>query len=534
MKRIKKYISLLASVILILALTGCSVVDIAKVTEQIGKSQTEATEDYEDREEPAKKDSTEEKKTENSESESGTETKAEPEELGEEAENEETEEKELSGNDSETPEEKKSVKPASLGSNTGEFGNDIPEIETSDLLEYRRCTLLESTGLIAVVEKGDNQYKLCDPEQNVLAEGCLYLDDNNGFVTFAKSEGDNTLGLLDKTGEEVIPDKYGVIDVYNEHWVCATVLTPGTDSEYDYKTFTGKYYLIDAVDVYFDGKKVKTFDRREIDRVYAYGKYLLFTDRDDGLHFCDSKMNEAEQKYDNCYVEYYEDRNGKIWHLGSGTEAFVPGCTLTPDDVDTCVYNKKGSLLDLQGNKIADTSNYSVVYTFYDGYAAVRNSADKNGIIREDGTLISECIFDEINMFPAVIKSGYVPAVLDGKFVIVSLRDGSYVESGFHKDSVKSAYAPFASKVGDDGKFIIFSGHGKIDKTFDKATVNIDGFRFVRIEENGSAGAVDMDGNYIIKPDGTYQDAFDMSISEDGTVIVGRNEDGYYIYRLTY
>lgn len=522
MKGIKKTAPIILSMLLILVMTGCVASDAIRTAENTKNSPMAAS-------------------TEATTEAAAEESKSDPIEESEAKVPEESEKTEESIKETETVKEteaaetKESAAPAYSGDKDDPFGNDIPVVDKSELLDLRRCTLLESSGLLAIVEKGDNQYKLCDPKMNVLAEDSyIYLDDNNGFVTFAKNDGDNTLGLLDRTGRVTVPDKYGVIDVYNDHWVCAIVLTPGTDSEYDYRTFGGKYFLIDTVDLYFDGEKVKTLSRAEIDDIHVFGKYILFTDRDGGLHFCDSKMNETEPKYDNCYVEYYEDRNGKIWHLGSGTQAFTPECTLTPDDVDVCVYNKDGKLLDLQGNELADTSGYSVVYTFYDGYASIRDNGKKYGIIREDGTLISDCVFDEINMYEKVPRSGYVPAVLDGKFVIVSLRDGSYVETGYAKESMKSAYAPFASKVGDDGKYTLFSGLGKIDRTFDKATVNIDGLKFTRIQEGDGAGAVDMNGDYIIEPDGTYNDAYDMSLSDDGTVIVGAAEDGYYIYRLEY
>lgn len=49
---------------------------------------------------------------------------------------------------------------------------------------------------------------------------------------------------------------------------------------------------------------------------------------------------------------------------------------------------------------------------------------------------------------------------------------------------------------------------------------------------NGAAGVVDLAGNVLIPFDGTFEDTYDLDISDDGTLACGMTDDGYMVYKL--
>ena len=411
------------------------------------------------------------------------------------------------------------------------------KVQASDVYDVSEIKVLPSTNNLRFRESFGSYYQLMDADMNVISDKpFIYLEDEKGFLLYALEEGVNTTGVMDAQGNVVVPAQYGTISIESDKWILAISLAESDERNYDYFGIGGGYYLLDHVDVYYCGTQVGTFTRDEYDSADAYGDYLYVNPRiGDAVSF-NKEFVKAEPRDKNNFEEYKRDfSTNMIWHLGSGTAAFTAECTLTPEEVETAVYNLNGALYDLQGNVVCSTADYSAINPFIGGYAVTSKSNNKCGIIAADGTEIAECIYDKINLFEDYVKSGYAQAILDGKFCFICLADGNVIKTDFAKDVLKDASSPFATKVQDDGTYRLISAKcGLLPDSFSEVGSIYSVSPIVCVGNGESFGVINLDGEYLVPCDGTYMNKYSLTYSDDGSIIVGETSDGYIVYHITY
>ena len=409
-------------------------------------------------------------------------------------------------------------------------------------IKARNMSLNEAANTL-IVQNEDRTYQVMDAEGNMLSDAYRDMNLRNGFFRVANEDGINNLGLLDGKGQLIIPPEYGDVDVLSDLWQYAVVLTEATSENYDYKAFGGKgFYLIDHVDIYYRGGKAGSLNRMEWKSASVYGDYLRVQNRDGNYVFYNREMQPSAREA-NGGSEYDEDyRNKIIWHQGSGQQAFTSSCTLTPEEVVQDLRVEKGSVLDLQGNVIGDVSAYKSASAPVEGYIKVRNGADLYGVTDRNGREILPCAYDMLlTDYRGTAETGYVYAEKGGKGGYVNLETGEEAGFIYSKDAIDTRYACYA-KVNDlDGSIIVISAAvGKLPVQYKElrsyyATRGIHHRMAIVQDMQDRAGVIGLLGEEIVPLDGTFTSAYDLSISNDGSLILGRQNYGSYIlYQVHY
>ncbi len=347
-------------------------------------------------------------------------------------------------------------------------------------------------------------------------------------------------GMLAGDGSIVVPVHYGDVQSISDRWKIGIVLKPANSDNYDYQrigsNFNNVYYLIDCVDFYHKSKLVGTLSRAEWKYAKAYGDYLLVQDREDNYFFYTpdlQKMDRLEivkRKNDWGDTSEYYSYDGKIWHQGSGQLAFVPECTLTPDEVQQKYMYRNGTVLDLQGNIVCELGNYqSVDLRFVTGSIfPVRDQSLKYGYCDLAGNQIVPCIYDDLETygFAGIETIGYAYAKRDGKAGFVNIRTGE--ETGFdYSSKVCKGYQGFLTVTDLDGSLIVYTAAagrlaGKYQEVFAPYKDASNPLAVVR-DDSGRIGVVNIYGEWIIPLDAGFheKDCRIDQVSDDGTVLLG-------------
>lgn len=409
------------------------------------------------------------------------------------------------------------------------------EVKDSYTIKDAYVTMNKDNGMLLVQSKQDGCYTLMTSAgRPVTSEKYIYMKVNYGLFEVATSSGLNVIGLIDETGREVMPMRYGDIVYVSDRWQMGVVLENATSDHYDYKSGDGSsFYLVGAYDVYFDGVKVGSLGRTDYKRAYAYGAYLYVSDEEGNEKYYNSQMVASD--YAGSYItnEYDETRDG-VYHCGSGQRAFVAGCTLTADEVELDIMQVDGRFVDLQGNVLfAADAKYDYISDFEGDYAKTSMNG-KHGLIDRTGREVLACEYDEIGMLDGYMEGGYQICVKDGKVGYVSADGEVTCEFKYASSAVQSTYKMPATSLSDlDGSVIVLTGAaGELEQRY--STVSLSGTNgcplFAAEIEEGKAGVVDMYGNAVIPMDGTYDSCYDFTISEDGTVVLVR--DASYVYHV--
>ena len=413
-----------------------------------------------------------------------------------------------------------------------------------DTGDFRSITLNPFNNRLVLCRQGSgfSYYTMIDNNGNKLTDkDYIYMSDENEFFEVATENKLNNFGLIDANGAEVIPMQYGDIKYLSSRWQLGVVLEPATADNYDYKSslFSSEknYYLVTAYDVYYCGKLIGSLGRTDYDNAYAYGAYLYIEDKEGNYTFYDCEFNKSDYQSDRYYGSEFDSNE---WHCGSNQQAFAPGCTLASDEVEQDIIYNNGQFFDLQGNCIATTVNsYDTVYDFKGDYAMVYHDG-KFGIINRNGEEVVPCLYDSIEGSDSYLEGGYIGVIKDDKFGYVDAQGNETTEFKYNRDIVDGRYGPFATVKNLDGKIIVISAAiGELPVTYDDVEyVSMDqsGRQICAVENDGKAGVIDLWGNEIIPPDGTYNGINDIGISNDGTVILARADQNsaseYIIYTL--
>lgn len=351
--------------------------------------------------------------------------------------------------------------------------------------------------------------------------------------------GLNVYGLIDSKGMQVVPMSYGDVECISEHWTLGITLEESTVDNYDYKTYDGSaFYLISGYDVFFDGVKVGTLGRNAYRSAYAYGSYLYVYDKQENYTCYDRNMVASAYVADYASNSEYEEKDHQVWHRGSNQQAFCAGCTLTSADVERDVYIVNGRIVDLQGNELGVIdSKYEYVYKFEGDYARVKMNG-KYGLIDRAGREIIPCEYDDIPLNDTFFDGGYQGVVKDGKFGYVNLNGEVTCDFVYADSAVRSTYkAPFTSVTDLTGSQIVLSAAvGELPEKYAEVSINSTNGSPLMVVENASeqAGVIDLYGNVLIPLDGTYDDVYDLSVSPDGTMVIGYSgSHTYQVYHFS-
>lgn len=405
------------------------------------------------------------------------------------------------------------------------------------LWEVSTLRLNEAANTFAMRKTWDDPYYVVDADGNTLSEGYATLSAmNNGFEV-TNDDGLNVRGFLNGQGQLVMPMQYGDISWISDRWMAGIVLLEATEADYDYKSIMGDdVYQIERVDVYYGGTMVGTLNRQEYSKGTAYGDYLMVWDHNGSLAFYNKAMEKSafEAQYSTEYDQDY--RTDVITHCGSNQPAFVPECTLTADEVTQSIWvDFDGVAKDLQGNVLFDLgSTYDYYDNFEGDYLTVRLN-DLYGVVDKTGREVLPCEYDDIYIDYAglgLFANGYQMVSKDGKVGFVDVNGNAVSGFNYSADAADTYYPPFVSLQGLDGMYIVISPLGEMTEHY--AEVDFERGRpvFCAQDANGAAGVVDLAGNVLIPFDGTFEDTYDLDISDDGTLACGMTDDGYMVYKL--
>jgi len=422
-------------------------------------------------------------------------------------------------------------------------------LEGSRTLE-NSATLVSGSNTYIIYK--DRAYTLYDANGVKLTDSYSDLSALSGsnYLKAGSGNGYNCYGLVDaKTGELVLPMVYGDIDAVNADWVTAVVLVPTTDTESDYKSWSGdNRYNISYVDVVYRGKVVGQLNRDEYRNGYcnAFGQYCGLKIADKKALWFDAQGNRHVVEKDSVYVSSeYEDvyRKG-VFHNPTGQQAFTSSCMLTADEVYRSVwYNDNGDFVDLQGNVInqgpSAYKEYDSVRYYGGSYMTIRANS-KYGIVDMQGNEVLPAVYaslasssDTRNYF----ASGY-QAVLDDAGHLSFLDLEGNVTASVPYTLSESDYlgynynAPIIAVKNMGTYLIITASKGILPATYDDVSYVRSALqRIIAVKKGDVWGCIDMNGNTVVP----FVHKYAPDVSKDGTLVVGAlTEGGYAAYNIGY
>ena len=415
-------------------------------------------------------------------------------------------------------------------------------VEAKELEAYS-LELNTKAGTLMATDRETRLKHVTDLDLNPLSEGYPHMEIKDGCYVVIR-DNDLERGLLDGQGQPLLPMEYADFEILSDRWIAAIKLVEATSDNYDYKTLFGdsSFYLIDSVDLFHNGEKKGTLTRPEWKSAEAFGDYLLVCDRDGNYSFYNKEFvkSGAAASYSREYEEDYSAKT--VTHLGSNQQAFVPGCTLTKEEVRQSVWvNSDKQLVDLQGNVLADLSAYySANVDANSGLIRLRNDDNKYGLADASGTEIIPCLYDSLTYdLASAAASGYAYAEKDGKGGFVSLADGT--EAGFTYNSDAGSQRAAFILVDDprEGKILISAAAGELPGRYKDATAPFNGrgsgCMLAAVQEQDETCHIIGQLGEDILPGVTFNSIYDPKFSEDGSLMLLRTESGKYtVYRISY
>lgn len=341
----------------------------------------------------------------------------------------------------------------------------------------------------------------------------------------------NARGLVDGSGQEVIPPLYGRIDVVGDRWILACVLE--------------SWDRIALTDVFFNGVKIGTLSAEDYTMssyASAHGAYLGLSGGQAGF-YVNSRFERVDGTADYFVTDeyFYNWEDGRVYHPASGQQAFVPGCTLSEADVEQAVwYNDDGDFVNLQGQVVygGPFVGREYVSVEYEGGAYLR-VRDINGINIADrqGVELFPVMFHALGGDTrSYFATEYQAALHDGRLFWIdrggnvmaaasfSLNEGDY--QGFSVNGL------FAVVRAQGEAVIITATAGELPQRYEDATPPTSPRqRILSVKQGGRWGAIDTDGRTVIP----FEHEGPLQISDDGTLAVGQTaQQGQVIYTVAY
>ena len=340
------------------------------------------------------------------------------------------------------------------------------------ILNTRDANLNRYSGAISYRPEDSRAYRLITPDGETLlseSEGYTTMSPTYDYPFFKverpSADGVHDEGLIDSTGRVLVPAEYIDVSVVSDRWQTGIKAEPSNADDKDY-TVTNysnnekSFYRISTIDFYFDGVKVGTLNRSDYDGYpSAYGAYICVTNRERVKVFYNSRMERSprEAEYSGEFDSTYKNGKYTYYHQGSGQVAFVPECTLNPDDLQNPYLYDRGILYDVSGNVVfKPAQNYESIREFKDGYALVRMNR-YYGLIDIQGNEIIPPEYDDLGNYEShPLQFGYISAVKDGKFGFLDAQGNVTCEFKYPKDIVSNR-STFATVKNLDGTIIVLS-----------------------------------------------------------------------------
>ena len=405
--------------------------------------------------------------------------------------------------------------------------------ETSSFnLDYRNVDVAQS-GENLIVYDGSAYYLADANGQKITKQGFASIYESSDYglyrVTARNSvDGVHNRGVMNANGEIVVPMLYGKVEVISTRWVAGMKYADGDTSKDP-----------SSVDIYYKGSLVGTLDGSQYYFSYGHGDYVAIRGKDTSyVHYnknfeispyAVSGSSEYDSKYSNRSYTYY--------HQGSGQKAFVPGCTLTDDEVECNRVVVNGQVLDLQGNVVANLAqNYDYISAYFraDDYARVQRYGKYGRIRISDGAEVIAPTYNELSysyvandLLPG---GGLIYAVQDEKGGFV-LFNGAIGCNFPYANSAISERSPFATVKDLSGGYIVLSGLvGELPGRFKDISVRSNCPVFCATDNDGNKGLIGLNGETLIP----FEDDHSVYFNRQGTLAVRYlgYGNGYRVYHI--
>ena len=302
-------------------------------------------------------------------------------------------------------------------------------------------------------------------------------------------------------------------------------------------------YLVDTADIFYRDEKVGTLPRDEWGYTETAGDYIRIENKE-GLKNWYNKSFIKSDAPDSFSREYRrDDDTGAMLHLGSNQEAFVPGCTLVPEEVRQSIrISPDMKILDLQGNVLGDLSAYQDASLDVDsGFIVVTNKKGKQGVVGRTGIDLIPCKYDHVEGMDCLNLSGVIYAERDGKSGWVHVEDGTETSFKFPADyAMRTSNFILIDDGQDVGYILISADGGQLDRHFRDVTASsvprAAGNKIAMVEEmDGTCRIIGQYGEEIL-PGVTFGSMYNATISYDGTVVTTRdmNTNQFIVYLIDY
>lgn len=371
------------------------------------------------------------------------------------------------------------------------------------------------SGSNLLIMEGDSGFYFTSMDGQVKSEEIYGRTTENayGMIIVTQNTGDfNNTGALNQNAQEMIPAKYGDIDVLNDEWALGITLKEATADQYDYKNFLGDeaYYLIETVDIYHVADGVATcratLPRENFMEARAYGSYINIQDRATGtVDTYDASFQKVASDVGDIYAE--PEANARL-----------------------VVYRENGlyGVKDAQGNIVLEPS-FSSIGDFRYGYAEVY-SDDKRGLIDGQGNVVVEPVYDDVESLfylPYVNEygagygynaNGYFAVVQDGKFGYIDSQGNTTMEPKYSESAVEvNGVTAILTDLEGNERLLAADGTETVVEGYERIVPlqNGSGLYYRTEDAEYNEGMIDWHGNEIIPCEND-----DIVISGDGKYVL--------------
>ncbi len=356
-----------------------------------------------------------------------------------------------------------------------------------------------------------------------------------------------TRGLVDITGKEILPQKYSSIKYVGDDYVLVGTmidLINNIESFEMINLLTGeKYTKIDLskyngintaklfgnrLQIYYQtyGKNGNTYSIKD----YGYDNYNFNTgelmyksSQNNSDYYFNASINSVQGIYDgefNLISSEYSLYSCDTYYIRSKEYTCInKGIELLPVTMEDCGIG----YIDLNGNIVIELqydrqyNNSGKVYNFY-GNNCVAVEKDGNwGFIDKEGNVVLDFIYDNVEDF----KNGYFLVELNDLYGYVN-------ENGEITCPIELDFEDEDEQYCEDsqGRYIVNPENGKESKRYHSVSDDMPGKICSKINDTWLYGLLMYDKELI---ECKYEN---LSISEDGKVVVGNIGNTYDIYEI--
>lgn len=370
------------------------------------------------------------------------------------------------------------------------------------------------------------------------------IREGGAFVEVTNEDGINKTGVINASGQLIIPMAYSDFTYVDDNWVVAIALEETDDVNGDYKSFWGNgQYNVTHGDIYYAGTLLATLTRAEVKALSpnVYGRYLYARQGSAAGFYLKDDGTRTEFAGDSFSSGEYEDQYKKgVYHHPTAQYAFTADCTLTPGDVLRSVwYNADGDFVDLQGNVINQGPSPYAEYDsvrYYSGDYLVLRANSKYGLADLQGNEVIPAVYTALAGYSdGLCFSGDYQAVLeDGRLRYLNRAGQVTASADYPLD--ESKYKGFYNNapmvyVENMGKCIVITAvRGELPEQYDDAQRCKAAQQVMAVMQDSMWGCIDMTGAVVIP----FEMKSAPTITDDGQYVLGRTENAYRLYTLAF